>query len=571
METSHDVVILGTGLAGLRAALEVSRALGGDVSLALVSKVQLMRAHSVCAEGGTGAVLQPDKGDSLELHAWDTVKGSDFLADQDVVSRFVEKAPAAIYQLDHWGLPWSRTPDGRIQQRPFGGHSFPRATMAADKTGFFEMQTLYDTLQQYDNFTRYDEVFATSIIAEGGAFNALTAIDMATGEFLAIRGQALLIAAGGAGSLYGYTTYSNTVSGDGLAMAYRAGIALEDMEFVQFHPTGLVPTGVLITEGCRGEGGHLTNSEGERFMSSYAPGKMELAPRDIISRSMMTELAAGRGFAGADEGLDYLHLDLMHLGDDRIKSRLPLIRELCIRFAGVDPVEQSIPVRPAAHYSMGGLETDINGLTNLAGVWAAGEAACVSLHGANRLGTNSTAECLVWGEICGAEIARFIEPQRPLPELATGRVRQEESRVFGDMLDRDGAECPYALRHELRAIMDSHMSVYRSGESMEQGLGKLRTLRTRFADVGVKDKRRIYNSDLINALELDNLLDLAEVAITSALARTESRGAHSRTDFPARDDENWLMHTLARHTPTGPELGYKPVAITHWKPVERTY
>ena len=571
METSHDVVILGTGLAGLRAALEVSRALGGDVSLALVSKVQLMRAHSVCAEGGTGAVLQPDKGDSLELHAWDTVKGSDFLADQDVVSRFVEKAPAAIYQLDHWGLPWSRTPDGRIQQRPFGGHSFPRATMAADKTGFFEMQTLYDTLQQYDNFTRYDEVFATSIIAEGGAFNALTAIDMATGEFLAIRGQALLIAAGGAGSLYGYTTYSNTVSGDGLAMAYRAGIALEDMEFVQFHPTGLVPTGVLITEGCRGEGGHLTNSEGERFMSSYAPGKMELAPRDIISRSMMTELAAGRGFAGADEGLDYLHLDLMHLGDDRIKSRLPLIRELCIRFAGVDPVEQSIPVRPAAHYSMGGIETDINGLTNVAGVWAAGEAACVSLHGANRLGTNSTAECLVWGEICGAEIARFVEPQRPLPDLATDRVRQEESRVFGDMLDRDGAECPYALRHELRAIMDSHMSVYRSGESMEQGLDKLRTLRTRFADVGVKDKRRIYNSDLINALELDNLLDLAEVAITSALARTESRGAHSRTDFPARDDENWLRHTLARHTPTGPELGYKPVAITHWEPVERTY
>ena len=571
METSHDVVILGTGLAGLRAALEVSRALGGDVSLALVSKVQLMRAHSVCAEGGTGAVLQPDKGDSLELHAWDTVKGSDFLADQDVVSRFVEKAPAAIYQLDHWGLPWSRTPDGRIQQRPFGGHSFPRATMAADKTGFFEMQTLYDTLQQYDNFTRYDEVFATSIVAAGGEFNALTAIDMATGEFLTIRGKALLIAAGGAGSLYGYTTYSNTVSGDGLAMAYRAGIALEDMEFVQFHPTGLVPTGVLITEGCRGEGGHLTNSEGERFMSSYAPGKMELAPRDIISRSMMTELAAGRGFAGADEGLDYLHLDLMHLGDDRIKSRLPLIRELCMRFAGVDPVEQSIPVRPAAHYSMGGIETDINGLTNVAGVWAAGEAACVSLHGANRLGTNSTAECLVWGEICGTEIARFIEVQRSLPDLATDRVRQEESRVFGDMLDRDGAECPYALRHELRAIMDSHMSVYRSGESMEQGLGKLRTLRTRFADVGVKDKRRIYNSALINALELDNLLDLAEVAITSALARTESRGAHSRTDFPARDDENWLRHTLARHTPAGPELGYKPVAITHWKPVERTY
>ncbi len=570
METSHDVVILGTGLAGLRAALEVSRVLGSDVSIGLVSKVQLMRAHSVCAEGGTGAVLQPDQGDSLELHAWDTVKGSDFLADQDVVARFVEKAPEAIYQLDRWGLPWSRTPDGRIQQRPFGGHSFPRATMAADKTGFFEMQTLYDTLQQYDNFTRYDEVFVTSIVTEGGEFNALTAIDMATGEFLKIRGKALLIAAGGAGSLYGYTTYSNTVSGDGLAMAYRAGIALEDMEFVQFHPTGLVPTGVLITEGCRGEGGYLTNRDGERFLSSYAPEKMELAPRDVISRSMMTELEAGRGFDGAD-GLDYLHLDLMHLGDDRIKWRLPLIRELCIRFAGIDPVEQSIPVRPAAHYSMGGVETDIDGLTNVVGVWAAGEAACVSLHGANRLGTNSTAECLVWGEICGAEIARFLESQPSLPDLANDKVREEESRVFGDMLDRNGAECPYALRRELRAIMDTHMSVYRSGESMEQGLGKVRMLRTRFSHIGVKDKRRIYNSDLINALELENLLDLAEVAITSALAREESRGAHSRTDFPVRDDENWLRHTLARRTPTGPELHYKPVAITHWEPVERTY
>ena len=303
MQVKHDVIILGTGLAGLRAALEISRSLGNDVSIALVSKVQLMRAHSVCAEGGTGAVLQPDAGDSLELHAWDTVKGSDFLADQDVVFRFVEKAPESIYQLDRWGLPWSRTEDGRIQQRPFGGHSFPRATMAADKTGFFEMQTLYDALQQYDNFTRYDEVFATSIITEGDEFRALTAINMATGEFMALRGKALLIASGGAGSLYGYTTYSHTVSGDGLAMAYKAGIALEDMEFVQFHPTGMVPTGVLITEACRGDGGYLTNNKGERFMNEYAAAKMELAPRDIISRSMMTELAAGRGYEGI-EGLD---------------------------------------------------------------------------------------------------------------------------------------------------------------------------------------------------------------------------------------------------------------------------
>ena len=570
MQVKHDVIILGTGLAGLRAALEISRSLGNDVSIALVSKVQLMRAHSVCAEGGTGAVLQPDAGDSLELHAWDTVKGSDFLADQDVVFRFVEKAPESIYQLDRWGLPWSRTEDGRIQQRPFGGHSFPRATMAADKTGFFEMQTLYDALQQYDNFTRYDEVFATSIITEGDGFRALTAINMATGEFVALRGKALLIASGGAGSLYGYTTYSHTVSGDGLAMAYKAGIPLEDMEFVQFHPTGMVPTGVLITEACRGDGGYLTNNKGERFMSQYAASKMELAPRDIISRSMMTELAAGRGYEGID-GLDYLHLDLMHLGGEKIKRKLPLIRELCIKFVGIDPIEDSIPVRPAAHYSMGGVETDIDGLTSVGGIWAAGEVACVSLHGANRLGTNSTAECLVWGEICGAEIAKHLASNPALPDLPEDKAKAEESRVFDKVLGSDGDQCPYEIRRELRKVMDTHMSVYRDGDSMEQGLAKVKSLRSRFAHIEVKDKRRIYNTDLVNALELDNLLDLAEVAMASGIERRESRGAHSRTDFPDRDDERWLRHTLARYTPDGPELDYKPVVISHWNPVERSY
>jgi succinate dehydrogenase / fumarate reductase flavoprotein subunit len=570
MQVKHDVIILGTGLAGLRAALEISRSLGNDVSIALVSKVQLMRAHSVCAEGGTGAVLQPDAGDSLELHAWDTVKGSDFLADQDVVFRFVEKAPESIYQLDRWGLPWSRTEDGRIQQRPFGGHSFPRATMAADKTGFFEMQTLYDALQQYDNFTRYDEVFATSIITDGDEFRALSAINMATGEFMTLRGKALLIASGGAGSLYGYTTYSHTVSGDGLAMAYKAGIALEDMEFVQFHPTGMVPTGVLITEACRGDGGYLTNNKGERFMNEYAAGKMELAPRDIISRSMMTELAAGRGYEGID-GLDYLHLDLMHLGGEKIKRKLPLIRELCIKFVGIDPIEDSIPVRPAAHYSMGGVETDIDGLTSVGGIWAAGEVACVSLHGANRLGTNSTAECLVWGEICGAEIAKHLASNPALPDLPEDKAKAEESRVFDKVLGSDGDQCPYEIRRELRKVMDTHMSVYRDGDSMEQGLAKVKSLRSRFAHIEVKDKRRIYNTDLVNALELDNLLDLAGVAMASGIERRESRGAHSRTDFPDRDDERWLRHTLARYTPDGPELDYKPVVISHWNPVERSY
>ncbi|MFH0777573.1 MAG: FAD-binding protein, partial [Candidatus Eisenbacteria bacterium] len=389
----HDMLILGSGLAGLRAAVEASRASGGKLNIGIVSKVQLMRAHSVCAEGGTAAMLRPEEGDSFELHAWDTVKGSDFLADQDVVERFVHASPEEIIQLEHWGIPWTRREDGRIAQRPFGGHSYPRAVLAVDKTGFFEMQTLYDTLLKYGNFKRYDEFFATSIIVENNEFKCITGFDVGTGQFLALTAKALNIATGGAGTLFGFTTYSQTVTGDGLAMAYRAGLPLEDMEFLQFHPTGLIPSGILITEACRGEGGYLLNNKGERFMDKYAPEKMELAPRDLISRSMITEIEAGRGFKGPKD-LDYMHLDLTHLGADKINERLPLIREVCMDFIGIDPVHVPIPVRPVAHYSMGGVETDINGATRAKGIWASGEAACVSLHGANRLGSNSTAECL---------------------------------------------------------------------------------------------------------------------------------------------------------------------------------
>ncbi|NNF59739.1 MAG: succinate dehydrogenase/fumarate reductase flavoprotein subunit [Gammaproteobacteria bacterium] len=569
-QVTHDVLILGTGLAGLRAALGIARSLGDQADIGLVSKVQLMRSHSVCAEGGTGAVLAHDEGDNFDLHAWDTVKGSDFLADQDVVYRFVHQAPEEIYELDRLGLPWSRRDDGRILQRDFGGHSFPRATMAADKTGFHEMQTLYDGLQQFGNYTRYDEVFVTSIIVEEGRFCALTAIDMLTGRFLALRARTLLIASGGAGTLYGFTTYSQTVTGDGLAMAYRAGLALEDMEFIQFHPTGLVPSGILITEGCRGEGGHLLDRDGRRFMADYAKGKMELAPRDIISRAMMTEIDAGRGFSQPD-GLDYLHLDLRHLGAEKIHARLPLIRELCMKFVDIDPIDAPIPVRPVAHYSMGGIATDIEGATGIDGVWAAGEAACVSLHGANRLGTNSTAECLVWGGICGENIAQSLQTGAALAALTDSRVAAEEQRVFGDLLQRDGFENPYQLNHELRHLMDEYMGVFRTGDGIGAGLEKLSELRARFADIHIEDKGRIYNSNLVNALELENLLDLAEVAMSSALAREESRGAHARRDFSERNDETWLRHTLARRGPDGPSIGYKPVAITRWQPVERKY
>ncbi|MDH3712232.1 MAG: succinate dehydrogenase/fumarate reductase flavoprotein subunit [Gammaproteobacteria bacterium] len=567
---THDVLILGTGLAGLRAALEIARRLGDDVDIGLVSKVQLMRAHSVCAEGGTAAVLRVAEGDSLDLHAWDTVKGSDFLADQDVVYRFVEQSPAEILQLEHWGIPWSRRADGRILQRDFGGHNFPRATMAADRTGFFEMQCLYDTLQKYRNFTRYDEVFVTAMLTVDGGFRGLTAIDMPRGQFLALRAKALLIATGGAGTLYGFTTYSRSVSGDGLAMAYRIGLALEDMEFIQFHPTGLEPSGILITEGCRGEGGYLRNAQHERFMERYATEKMELAPRDIISRAMMREIEAGRAFP-SDSGLPYLHLDLTHLGAARIHERLPLIRELSMKFVDIDPVDTPIPVRPVAHYSMGGIETDINGATKAHGVWAAGEAACVSLHGANRLGTNSTAECLVWGGICGAEIVDFLSSEPPLERLPNELVAREEQRVFTELLETHGTENPYELGHALRFLMDEHMGVYRSRDGLLLAKHEVEALRQRFAQVNVSDKGRIYNVNLVNVLELDNQLELAEVAIRSALQREESRGAHARTDFPERDDGDWLKHTLAIRTAEGISIEYKPVTISHWQPVERRY
>jgi succinate dehydrogenase / fumarate reductase flavoprotein subunit len=565
---THDVLILGAGLAGLRAAVEISRRTGGKADIGIVSKVQLMRAHSVCAEGGTACMLRPEEGDSFDLHAWATVKGSDFLADQDVVHRFVRTMPEEILLLDHWGIPWTRDEHGRISQRPFGGHSYPRATLAADKTGFFEMQTLYDQLLRYRCFTRYDELFITDVLVRDGRFTGLVGIHAGSGETVVMQGKALLIATGGGGTLYGFTTYSQTVTGDGMAMAYRAGIPLEDMEFLQFHPTGLVPSGILMTEGCRGEGGYLRNASGERFMERYAPKLMELAPRDMVSRAETTEILEGRGFH-SDAWGDYLHLDLTHLGADKINTRLPLIREVCMKFLGLDPITQPIPIRPVAHYSMGGIETDIDGKTRVEGIWAAGEAACVSLHGANRLGSNSTAECLAWGGITGGEIVAA------LPSLAGAAPSPDQVRAatehVEELLGREGEENLYELRRGLRSTMDANVGVYRTGEKLATALATVRELRERSRHAPVADKGRVYNSNLFHAIELENLLDLAEVMVSGALAREESRGAHARRDFTTRDDEKWLSHTLAFHTGGAPRLDYKPVVINSWKPVERKY
>jgi succinate dehydrogenase / fumarate reductase flavoprotein subunit len=564
----YDVIILGSGLAGLRAAIEACRE--PDLDVAIISKVQLMRSHSVCAEGGTAAVMHPEEGDNYELHAWDTIRGGDFLCDQDIVMRFVQAIPREILLLEHWGIPWSRRPDGRIAQRPFGGHSFNRGVFAADKSGFFEMHTLYDTLQKFGRINRYDECYVTSILTNDGAFCGVTAWDLASGEFFYLQAKALVIATGGACRMFGFTTYSLTATGDGLAMAYRAGLPIKDLEFVQFHPTGLVPSGILITEGSRSEGGYLRNSLGERFMSKYAPTRLELAPRDIVSRSMITEIEEGRGFPGPD-GLDYIHLDLTHLGAEKICERLPMIREVCIKLNSIEPITHPIPTRPAAHFFMGGIHVDIDGMTDIQGVWAAGEAACLSVHGANRLGANSTSACLVWGKICWEKAARHALQQKQHIALSNDRVLQEEEqRIFG-RLSENSKESSYLIRHELQRIMDKEVSVYRTGEGLTKALQTVNSLKNLVPFIGVKDRGRRYNTDLLSALEAENLLELADVIINGALARTESRGAHARRDYPARDDINWLKHTLAYYTPAGPQLKYLPVRLTHWKPAERKY
>jgi succinate dehydrogenase / fumarate reductase flavoprotein subunit len=568
MSIKHDVIVLGSGLAGLRAAIEAAR--NPDLDVAIFSKVQMMRSHSVCAEGGTAAVMQPGEGDSLELHAWDTVRGADFLCDQDVVMRFVEEAPKEILLLDHWGIPWSRRPDSRIAQRPFGGHTCNRAVFAADKTGFFEMQTLYDTMQKYPNVTRYDECYVASILMKDNQFCGITVWDLTSGDFFLVQGKALIIASGGACRMFAFTTYSLTATGDGIAMAYRAGLPIKDVEFVQFHPTGLVPSGILITEAARGEGGYLLNNENARFLEKYASAKMELAPRDIIARAEITEIEEGRGFSGPD-GLDYVHIDLRHLGAAQINERLPLIREVAIKFNFVDPIDEPIPVRPAAHYFMGGVHTDIDGATPVEGIWAAGEVACLSLHGANRLGSNSTSECLVWGKIAGEKAAGYASKQGAFPTLSEETaLREEESRVFG-RFGQDAPESAFAMRRELQRAMDAGVAVYRTGPGLEAALKTVKELKQLVPNIRVTDQGRVYNTDLLSALEIENLLDLAEVVVVGALARTESRGAHSRRDFPQRDDVNWLKHTLAHYTPTGPRIEYIPVNITAWEPVERKY
>jgi len=565
---SHDVLIIGSGLAGLRAAISAA-ATDTKISIAVISKVQVMRSHSVSAEGGTAAVLYEEEGDNQESHIYDTIKGSDFLADQDVAELLVRSMPYEIYQLDHWGMPWSRRKDGRVAQRKFGGYSFPRASFAQDKVGFYEMQTLYDTCQKYDNIHFYNEWFCTSILQDGGRFRGVTAIEMKTGNFIVFKAPAGIICTGGAGRIYSFSTYAFSSTPDGLDMAYRAGLALKDMEFVQFHPTGILPSGILITEGARGEGGYLINSKGERFMQKYAPGKLELAPRDVVSRSMIKEIQEGRGFKH-ETGVDCLKLDLTHLGAESIKEVLAGIREIGIKFSGVDIIDEPIEVRPVCHYMMGGIHANIDGATELEGLWAAGEAACNSTHGANRLGANSTSECIVWGRITGVLAAKYALDHRAasVPEQ---QVIEEEKRIYDGLFRGSGNVNAYEVRKQLTDTMDDRAYVFRSEQSLTEALKKVMELKAAMWK-HVDDKAREYNTNFVNVMEIDSMLRTAEVVLMGALNRRESRGAHSRTDYPYRDDANFLRHTLAYFTGNGgPKMTWYPVTFTRYAPVERKY
>ncbi len=564
----YDLIIAGSGLAGLRAAIEAAQK-NSKIKIGVIAKTQVMRSHSVSAEGGTAAVIQEDEGDTIESHIYDTVKGSDFLADQDVAERLCQMMPNEIYQLEHWGMPWSRKQNGKIDQRNFGGYSFARATYAIDKVGFFEMQTLYDTCQKYDNIEFLNEWFITSVIHDGKQFSGITAIELSSGTFYTIKGKALIIATGGAGRIYSYSTYALSSTPDGLDMAYRAGMALKDMEFVQFHPTGVLPSGILITEGARGEGGYLLNKDGERFMKKYAASKMELAPRDIVSRAMMTEMNEGRGF-DHDTGVQCMKLDLRHLGDEKIKAKLGGIREISIKFSNTDPADEPIDVRPVCHYMMGGIHTNIDGAAELQGVWAAGEAACNSVHGANRLGANSTSECIVWGKITGSLAVDYIEKDFTNSQFPDHLVVAEEKRIYDGIFRGSGEVNPYEVKQEISDTLNDKAYVYRNESDLIDGLKNIRALKAKTWK-HIDDKAKEYNTNFSNVMEIDSMIRVAEVLLIGAINRKESRGGHARTDYPDRDDANFLHHTLAYYGPNEPIMKKHPVTITKYKPVERKY
>jgi len=565
----YDVLIVGGGGAGLRAAIAAAEVDPG-LKILIVSKVYPMRSHTVSAEGGAAAVLRPE--DSWETHAFDSIKGGDYLSDQFVVETFVREAPIEVIQLEHWGCPWSRDPDGKISARPFGGMTTWRTCFAADKTGFHMLHTLFQTSLKFDQVERLDESFVTSLLVEDGRCVGIVALNQRSGSMSAVRAKTVIMTTGGNGRVYAFSTNGQICTGDGMALAYRAGVPLKDMEMVQFHPTGLPSTGILITEAVRGEGGYLVNSKGERFLKDYVPTKMELGPRDIISRAEISEFEKGNGFEG--EYGNYMHLDVRHLGEKHIDEKLPFMRELGLDYVGIDIVHEPIPVRPVEHYMMGGIDVDITGATALPGLYAAGECADVGLNGANRLGSNSLSECLVFGAAAGRAAAQFArEAKAPTSNPVDALLRDETRRVEKRYLEAsEGTEKLSEIRSELGRSMDENVGVFRTADGLGAQVEKIEKLRDRYSRLKIEDTSRVFNTELTAALELDYMLELAEVTTASALNRKESRGAHARRDFPERDDAHYLANTMATYVPGGkPKLSLRPVRITHWQPKARTY
>ncbi|MGH2404795.1 MAG: fumarate reductase (quinol) flavoprotein subunit [bacterium] len=574
--TEHDVLIIGGGGAGLRAAIAVAEMTPG-LDIAILSKVYPMRSHTVSAEGGAAAVIK--SGDSLDAHIEDTITGSDWLADQDAVEAFVREATPEMIQLEHWGCPWSRDPDGKVAVRPFGGMKIERTWFAADKTGFHMLHTLFQTSLKFP-LTRYDEWFATRLLVVDGRCQGAVAIDLSTGRVQMIAAKTVILCTGGAGRVFPFTTNAAICTGDGMALAYRAGVPLKDMEFVQYHPTGLPFTGILITEAARSEGGILVNKDGYRYLQDYGLGPpdpwprlraMEMGPRDRLSQAFVKELEKGRTIKGPYG--DIVHLDVRHLGEKKINEKIPFVRELAKLYAGIDPVHELIPVRPVVHYMMGGIHTDAQGATTIPGLFAAGECACVSINGANRLGSNSLPELLVFGARAGRAAGAFAHEHPTLnrPALIT-QVLDEEYRISRDFLRKEGGtERIATLRDEMTRAMEAGCGIYRDQASLRQTCEGLARLRERFARVSLDDRTLGYNTELVAALELDFMLDVAETVAHSALARTESRGSHQRTDHPRRDDGRFLKHTLAYRTAAAPRIDYRDVVITRWPPAERVY
>jgi len=581
METIQtDVAIIGAGGAGLRAAIALAQT-DPKLRVALISKVYPMRSHTCAAEGGAAGVIKPD--DSLDHHFNDTVGGGDWLSDQDAVEYFINQAPKELIQLEHWGCPWSREPDGSVAVRPFGGMKKQRTWFAADKSGFHILHTLFQTSLQFDSIRRFDEYYATELLVDEGRCIGFTAIEMRSGQMRRFDAGAVIIAGGGAGRIFPFTTNGAIKTGDGMALAYRAGVALKDMEFVQYHPTGLPSTGTLLTEACRGEGGVLLNKNGRRFLQDYGMGPetplgkpvlktMELGPRDRVSQAFWQEQKKGN-MVPTQWG-DCMLLDMRHLGEKKINERLPLVRDMSISYMGVDPVTDAVPVRPVVHYMMGGIDTDINAATTLPGLFAAGECACVSINGANRLGSNSLTELLVFGRraaMSALEYARSAgKPASESAREAAGAAAQGRIREL--MQRSGGAETVAGLRKEMMHTMEEHAGIYRTGEGLTAACAKLADLRNRYRKIELHDKTNVYNTDLLQALELGSMLDCAEAVTQSGLARKESRGAHQRLDFAERDDRNFLRHSLANYDPGGPpRIGYRDVVITKSQPGVRDY